>query len=70
MKLQKLDKRLSLKNKLPEEIAIGILPFLSSLTDGIIKFLPSETILELPRIRDIEFKKIVETVRVGYKQNS
>lgn len=67
---QALENMITLKNKLPEEIAMGILPFLSSLTDGIIKFLPSEANLELPRIRNIEFKKIVETVRVGYKQNS
>lgn len=67
---QALENLLNLEKEIQSEIAVGILPFLSSLAEGIIKFLPSEDIKKLPRVNNIELKEIIGNVRVGYKQNS
>ena len=67
---QLLENLVNLKNELYSEISIGILPFVSSLSDGILHFLPEECLEEFPNIGKQELKKIISGVRVSYKQYS
>ena len=65
---QLLENLVSLKKTVYSELSIGVIPFVSSLSDGIIKFLPIEVQGDFPNIGDQEFQKIVSSVRVSYKQ--
>lgn len=67
---QLLENLVNLKRELYSEISIGILPFVSSLSDGILHFLPEECLEEFPNIGKQELKKIIAGVRVSYKQYS
>lgn len=65
---QLLENLVSLEKTVNSELSIGVIPFVSSLSDGIIKFLPTEVHADFPNIGDQEFQKIVSSVRVSYKQ--
>lgn len=67
---QLLENLVNLKHDIYSKISIGALPFISSLSDGILHFLPEEHIEELPDIGQQKLKKIIANVRVSYKQYS
>ena len=54
---QLLENLVNLKRELYSEISIGILPFVSSLSDGILHFLPEECLEEFPNIGKQELEK-------------
>lgn len=65
---QLLENLVSLEKTVNSELSIGVIPFISSLSDGILNFLPTEVHADFPNIGDQEFQKIVSSVRVSYKQ--
>ncbi|GAB6697543.1 hypothetical protein BOVMAS02_14640 [Streptococcus uberis] len=65
---QLLENLVSLEKTVYSEISVGVIPFISSLSDGIIKFLPTEVHSDFPSIGEQEFQKIISSVRVSYKQ--
>ena len=67
---QLLENIVSLDKTVYSELSIGILPFVSSLCDGILKFLPRDVHSDFPNIGEQEFQKIISSVRVSYKQYS
>ncbi|HEM3554368.1 TPA: hypothetical protein U1B62_000867 [Streptococcus suis] len=67
---QLLENLVNLKREVYSEISIGILPFISSLSEGILHFLPEEYLEEFPKIGKKELKNIIAGVRVSYKQYS
>ncbi len=67
---QLLENLINLKKETFSNISIGIIPFASSLCDGVLHFLPENVIEELPNIRGQELKRIIANVRVSYKQYS
>lgn len=64
---QLLENLVSFDKVVYPELSIGIIPFTSSLGDGILKFLPNDVHSDFPQIGDQEFQKIISSVRVGYK---
>ncbi|MFU2182023.1 hypothetical protein ACMZ6Y_06915 [Streptococcus pluranimalium] len=64
---QLLENLVSFDKVVYSELSIGIIPFTSSLGDGILKFLPNDVRSDFPQIGDQEFQKIISSVRVGYK---
>lgn len=65
---QLLENLVSLNHEVFSGISIGFLPFISSIGDGIINFLPEDSFEEFPHIGQQEFKQIITNVRVSYKQ--
>lgn len=65
---QLLENLVSLNHEVSSEVSIGLLPFISSIGDGIINFLPEDSFEEFPRIGQQEFKQIIANVRVSSKQ--
>lgn len=67
---QLIENLASLDQTVRSEISIGLMPFVSSLSDGVLKFLPKDSHSDLPHIGEQEFQKIISSVRVSYKQYS
>ncbi|MGT2896054.1 hypothetical protein ACVRZR_06695 [Streptococcus entericus] len=67
---QLLENLVGMNKDITSSISTGVLPFISSLSDGILHFLPEDSLEEFPYIGKQDLKKIIASVRVSYKQYS